>query len=280
MQEADPVIPGRAACRIAALVNDAADLLQRPDLFGVPAESVFNFGLLQHRIDAAKAVCLHVGHSIEPTKRVVEIRQCLTIGPAALRLLGCLDRVVHRLFRIVAAAEVIGEPFGDLVCASLVKLLEAQPDQPVQPAAVALEQARIRRLLAQRVAEDICGLLVLGLFVNEFQPYQITEMRRDRAAALPHRLQQMVGEFTADNGGRLQQTLGFFGKPIDARHHDVADRVGHQIGRSSAARLTGVQRELFEEQGVAVGLGNNGLGQRIFETSTRRAHHVEAVRAR
>ncbi len=72
----------------------------------VPPERVFDLGLFKHGIDTPQPVRLRIGHIAEMVERIVEIIQRVAIGPSALRLFRGQDRVIDRLFGIVAAAEV------------------------------------------------------------------------------------------------------------------------------------------------------------------------------
>ena len=81
-----------------------------------------------------------------------------------------------------------------------------------------------------------------------------------------YRTQQAEREFAPDHGSDLQQALGHLRQPVDARHDDAVDGLRDHHSRAVIADLAGVQGELFEEQRVAVGPGDDLLSQRVVET--------------
>src|SRR5690242_12074276 len=105
-QEAAPIMPGCTAARIIAVLEERTYLVEGLDVVGMLAEREFDLRLFEHGVDTAQPVHLRVGQQIEAVERVVEVSQCLAVGPAALRLLSGQDRVINRLLGLVAAAEV------------------------------------------------------------------------------------------------------------------------------------------------------------------------------
>ena len=73
--------------------------------------------------------------------------------------------------------------------------------------------------------------------------------------------------------------FGLLGKPIDARHHDIMDRVRHHQDGSKVLRLAGMKGQLFEEEGIAVRLGDDLLGGQFDNPLDiqHRADDVETV---
>jgi hypothetical protein len=102
----DPVMPCSAAAGVTDHVNDIANALKVLDITGVLPQRVSDLGLLDDRIDAPQPVRFSVGHRVKAMQRVIEIIQRLAVGPAALCFFCGQDRIVDRLFGIVAKAEV------------------------------------------------------------------------------------------------------------------------------------------------------------------------------
>ncbi len=167
----------------------------------------------------------------------------------------------------------------DLGRAAVVEPFEGASDIGMIGGAVPLEQAAVGRLLRQPMAKDEEASLRLDPLVDEFETAQFAQLTVERTAPFPYRPQQAKREFTTDHRGVLQQLLGCRRQPIDARHDNAVNGLGdHQI-RAMIADFAGVQSELFEKQRVAVGLGDDLLGQRIGETvlSQHGADDVKAV---
>src|SRR5258708_5782992 len=131
VQKPAPIMPSGAAPRIVGLVHQTGNSVEGLDLLRVLAEREFDFGLLDNGVDAAQPVGFRIGQQIEAVEGIVEVSQRLAVGPAALRLLSRQDRVVNRLFRLVAAPEVQRQEFCDFVGPTAVKLLESAPDSAV-----------------------------------------------------------------------------------------------------------------------------------------------------
>lgn len=83
--------------------------------------------------------------------------------------------------------------------------------------------------------------------MDEFETGQLAQLIFKRARTLPHGAQQAQREFAADHGCHLQEPLGPLRQPVDARHHDVVDRVGHHQVASQVPGLAGVQGQLLEK---------------------------------
>src|SRR3984893_2970768 len=88
VQEAAPVMPGRAAARVAGLLDEIANLVEGLYVLGMAAEGELDLGLLDDSVDTAHPVGFGVGQQVKAAERVVEIGQRLAVGPAALRCLG------------------------------------------------------------------------------------------------------------------------------------------------------------------------------------------------
>jgi hypothetical protein len=77
----------------------------------------------------------------------------------------------------------------------------------------------------------------------------------------------------------LKHSFRRLGQPVDPRHDDVVDCVRHHQVRPNSYRLTSVKRQLFEEKGIAVALGDDFLGQQLDQAigAQHRANNIEAV---
>ena len=104
MQKSAPVMPGRTAARVVALVDEIAYLIEGLDVLGMLAEREFDLGLFDHGVDTAQPVRSGFGQQVKSVQRVIEVSQRLGVGPAALRFLSGQDRVIDRLLRLVVAA--------------------------------------------------------------------------------------------------------------------------------------------------------------------------------
>ena len=134
MQEARPVVPARASWRIGARINQIVDLLQRRHVLGLPPQRELDLALLEHRVDATETVRLGVRHRVETLQRGLEMRERLGVRPAALRLLGGLDRIVDRLGGVSGLRgleEVVGELADAVAGIGAVALLHHLADLPV-----------------------------------------------------------------------------------------------------------------------------------------------------
>src|SRR3954452_14076991 len=102
-------MPCRPSAWVAGLVDEAGNLIEGEDVFSVLSESEFDLGLFEHSVDTAESVRLRVGHIAEAVEGVAEVGQRLAVGPAALGLFCGQDRIIHRLFRLVAPTKMQGQ---------------------------------------------------------------------------------------------------------------------------------------------------------------------------
>src|SRR6266851_8634305 len=128
------------------------------------------------------------------------------------------------------------------------------------------------------MAKDICRALGLDTLINEFEMAQLAQLALERSRARPHRAQQAVREFPTDYGGGLKELFRFVRQPIDARHHDLMDRVRHHEIGSNVLYFTCMQRELLQKERVTVGLGNDFLRHQVDEAlgAEYRPNHLQA----
>ena len=201
------------------------------------------------------------------------------IGPAALRFFGRQDRVIDRLFRVVAAAEMKRQEFRDFVDAAGIEFLERMSDGAVMGPAMPFEQTSVRGFLRQRMAKHVDRALGLDALVDEFETDQLAQLVFYRPAALPHGIQQAKREFPSDHRGGLEKPFGFVRQSVDPRHHDVVDRIRDHEIRAQIPRLAGMQCQLLEEKRIAVAFGDDFLGQQVDELlrPKHRADHQDAV---
>src|SRR5260370_31274924 len=102
------------------------------------------------------------------------------------------------------------------------------------------------------MAENIACAFRFDALVEKFETDQLTELGFERPRPLRHRVQQAEGEFAADHRGGLEKLFCLVRQPIDARHHNIMDRVRNHEGRSKV--LARVKRKLLEKERVAVSL--------------------------
>ncbi len=212
---------------------------------------------------------------------VVEVSQRLTIGPMTLRFFCREYRAIDRLLGLVAAIEVMSQHFCDFVGTAGEQIFERVSDGAVTAAAMPLEQAFIDRLLRQRMPKDIYGPFRLDALVDEVEAAQLAQVAQEEVTLAAYRAQQQERNFSADHRSRLKKLFRFLRQSIGFGHHDIVDRVRNHQDRSKVPRLARVQRELLEEEWVAVGLGNNFLGYLVSDalSTNHRANHAKAVLA-
>ena len=190
MQKSRPVVPGRAARRVGARIDNAADVFESQDVLLVAPERIFDFGLVEHGVDTAQPVGVAVGHCVQAAKRVVEIGQRVAVGPAALRFPCGQDRKIDSPFGLVAAAEMQRQQFRDLFGAAAVQFLQRLPDRGMVGAALALEQAAISGFLSQSMTKGIDSTLGLDPLVDEFETAKLAQLVIERSAVRPQRCKQ------------------------------------------------------------------------------------------
>src|SRR6516162_5674241 len=162
-------MPSGPARRVSSRIHDATNFFERTDVLGVTSQCVLHLGLIEYGVDAAQPVRLRIGHGIEEAQGVAEIGQSLGVGPTALGFLCRKYCVIYGLFRLLAAAEMKGEQFGDLVAAVAVEVFEGVADSAVICPTMALEEAPIGRLLRQRVAKDVNSPVGDNPLIEEFE---------------------------------------------------------------------------------------------------------------
>src|SRR5215469_158056 len=84
MRPPAPVMPRGAAARVVDLVDKRANLIEGVDVFCVLSEGKLAVALLDDRVDAAQPIGFRIGQQVEAAEGVVEMGQCLAVGPAAL----------------------------------------------------------------------------------------------------------------------------------------------------------------------------------------------------
>ena len=121
--------------------------VQRPDLLGVTPQRQLELGLLDYGIQAPKAVWPHFRHRIEPMKGIIKIRDGFAVSTTASGFFRRSDRVIHRLFGLVAAAEVKSQHLRDFIDAARVEHLKRLSNGTVVGAALPFEKAPVGGLL-------------------------------------------------------------------------------------------------------------------------------------
>ena len=202
-----------------------------------------------------------VRHGVPQRERPLEVRERLREAEDGLRLACRLDRRGERLRaatrrrpvrrelrrrRGPAAGELLGEP-------------------RVQLLALAGQDRRVDRLRQERVAEaEAAGRLlgdedaVLDRLAQRLAHLALRE-RRDGA-------EQRVADVASGGRGQAQQALRRTVEPVDALQQQVA-----QATRELAALVARGGEELLGEEGVALGAGDDRVGQRRRQRGRRRA---------
>ena len=128
------------------------------------------------------------------------------------------------------------------------------------------QQAAIGGVADERVFEEISGVRRGTARKDEAGFSEPAErVQKLGLAALGHRRQQLVGEFTADDGGGLGDFLGRLAETIEPRHQQRMQRRGDGHRRRhdarerrldlgwATARFEHRPCQLLDEQGHAVG---------------------------
>src|SRR5713101_9387983 len=102
------------------------------------------------------------------------------------------------------------------------------------------------------MTKDINGPLGLDALVEELETAQLAQLIFERSGTSPHRPQQAQREFPTNHGSGLEKSFCFLRQSVDARHHDIVDRVRHEV----RAKVVCVERQLLEKERIAIGLGD------------------------
>ena len=106
VEKPSPVVPSRTARRISRLIDQHPDVLERMDVLGVTTERELDLRLLDDRVDPAEPIRRRVRHRGKSLEGVLEERERLGVGPAALRLFCGQDGIVDGF------PKVIGQAYG------------------------------------------------------------------------------------------------------------------------------------------------------------------------
>ena len=157
---------------------------------------------------------------------------------------------------------VIGKAGRELGEAIGVEALERLARATVELAAPRREEGRLGDVLRQRVLERVRDLLAGRALGEELEPGELAEARIDRALAVPDRGQERRGELAPEDRGGLEHALVVLVEAIDARGQDAVHRVGHRE-RGPASLVADRPRQLLEEEGIALALVEDQLGEGI-----------------
>ena len=107
---------------------------------------------------------------------------------------------------------MVGEEVAALLEGVGVEGLDQAPRPLVERAPPRAEEAPVRRLLRERVAEGARRLGRLGSPVEEPVPLQLGEDRVGRLRAVPERAQELERDLAAEDRGDLEEALQDFKK--------------------------------------------------------------------
>src|SRR5262245_18526800 len=158
----------------------------------------------------------------------------------------------------------MGEPLDLLAEAILVELLECLDDACVQRPSTLLQQSPVGHLVGQRVLERVLEIGEQRDLVQELCRLQLRQQRTELLLLLlGDLLEQHKRYVLTDDGGDLEESLGFWRKTVDAggEHRlnrglnlDGADRLNELILSSLACqhlRLDQSPDGLLDEERVA-----------------------------
>jgi hypothetical protein len=173
--------------------------------------------------------------------------------------------------RLAGLGEVPRERAVHLVPRLAVDRLQRLADAAVEAAAGGLQQAAVRHLLHQPVAEPVLRRRAAAQLDDQVEPHQLRQ-RRHHLLARQQPLEQRQAEAAADRtgdghhlaGARRQAVEARLQRPLDHRRdHDLTVRAVEDpavaVLPAQGAALDQVLQRLLQEEGVAAG----ALGQRL-----------------
>ena len=145
----------------------------------------------------------------------------------------------------------------------------------MQLAAALLQDALVGRLLNEGVLEDVLELGVAGALEHQLARLKAVEALVEFALRLRDRGQETVEEAAPDHRCQAQDLLEVLVEAVDARHDHPDQRVGQADGcrplgdaiaarravAHEAAEIDEAAHDLLDEEGVALGLGEDEVAQ-------------------
>ncbi len=174
----------------------------------------------------------------------------------------------------------MSQPVVDLAQAIRVERLIGRARGLVQTSPPAREQALVRDVLGEGVLEDMHGLALAALLVDELQAPELREVGLEATGAAPDGVEQPERELASQHRGGLEHPPRFLRQPVDARPQHVVDAAGHRVLRPGGRVLEHGPSQLLQEEGVAVGLVQDRLERVGIRSALAEdgAQHHEALR--
>lgn len=118
--------------------------------------------------------------------------------------------------------------------------------------------------MGERVLEGVLGLGPHTRLVHELRGLQPGQAAADRLARqVEDGLHDREWKILAGHGGRGQQAALVGRQPIDPRQQHVLHGVRHHDRRRGVPRISHGERQLLQEEGVALGLGQDQIEDRL-----------------
>ena len=201
------------------------------------------------------------------------------------------DQVLEGLGPVLAVDEVMSQLLIVVGQPVRVQLLDGAADRPVQLPPALFQEAVVGHVLDHRVLEDVGGLGQEPLLVDDLQRLQLLEESLELPGQPGDALQQSLQELAADDRRELDGALAVLPEPVEARHDDALDGVGHAhlahpLDHPEAAVLAPEDaeieerlRHLLDEERHALGLVQEGGLQlrRELVRAQHQAGHVQGL---
>ena len=176
------------------------------------------------------------GRPLDVAQRLAQGLGRLGVGVALDRRLGEEAEVLHGLLGPGGLGVVVGQPVVDLAQTIRVERLVGRARGLVQAAPAAREQALVRDVLGEGVVEDVDGLALAALLVDELQAPELREVGLEAAGAAPDGLEQPERELASQHRGGLEHPSRLLRQPIDARQQHVVHACRARGARARSAR--------------------------------------------
>ncbi len=183
------------------------------------------------------------------------------------------DQVGERLLPVASVLEMVGELLRVVGEAVGVDLLDGEPHRAVQLPASLLEQALVGHVLDEGVLEDVGRLGRQRELVDDLELLELGQELGEPLGEPGHPLEEPAEELTPDDRRELHGPLAVLAEPVQARHDDALDGVGHVQGARAfrdpiaialAPQDPEVEQglgDLLDEQGHAVRLLQQGRAE-------------------
>ena len=178
-----------------------------------------------------------LGETAEGPERLLQVGNGLAIGRPRHGPKPRLAEIGDRLLPQLPAQGVMGQPLGLLGDALGREPLDGLGDAGVQGALPLVEQSPVRDFVGERVLERVLEVRKEPGLVEELRGLQVSQLGAHLGLRrVGDGQEQREGHVLADDGGRLEQSLGLGRQAVDARGQDGLN--GGGIVRCSTGRVS------------------------------------------